>query len=66
MSRVEQVEKQVSELDASELRIFREWFARYDDEAWDRQLEADAQNGKLARLADRALRNHKAGRSTKL
>ena len=66
MSRLEQLEQQIAELDASELKALREWFERYDAEVWDRQIESDAKSGKLARLAERALRDHGAGRSTKL
>ena len=66
MSRVEQLEQQIAELDEAELKALREWFARFDAEVWDRQIEADAKNGKLASLAERALQDHAAGRSTKL
>ena len=37
-----------------------------DAELWDRQIEADAKNGKLGSLANRALRDHEAGDSTEL
>lgn len=66
MSRIEQLEQQIAELDEAELKALREWFARFDAEVWDRQIEADAKNGKLASLAERALQDHAAGRSTKL
>ena len=66
MSRVEQREKQIAELNPSELRAFREWLDRYDADMWDRQIEADAKSGKLASLVERALRDHDAGRSTRL
>ena len=66
MSRVEQLEQQIAELDEAELKALREWFARFDSDVWDRQIEADAKNGKLASLAERALQDHAAGRSTKL
>jgi hypothetical protein len=49
-----------------ELKGFRDWFARFDAEAWDDQIEADAKNGKLRSLAERALRDHESGRSTVL
>ena len=52
MSRVEQIEGQVKSLSANELKAFRKWFARYDAEIWDRQIEADANNGKLRSLAE--------------
>ena len=66
MSKVEQLESQVKDLTAEELAAFRNWFAEFDSELWDRQIEADAKSGKLARFADRALRDHRAGRSTDL
>ena len=66
MSRLEQLEQQIAELDVSELKALRAWFECYDAEVWDRQIESDAKNGKLARLAERALLDHEARRSTEL
>jgi hypothetical protein len=66
MSRVEQLEKQIAELSLSEFRVLREWFARYDADIWDRQIEADAKSGKLTTLVERALGEHESGRSTEL
>ncbi len=66
MSRVEQIEGQIKKLEEDELRALREWFAQYDAEVWDRQIEADAENGKLTALAARSLRDHENDRSTEL
>jgi len=66
MSRVASIESQVKDLSPEELAAFREWFAQFDAEAWDREFEADAKGGKLDSLAERALRDHDAGRSTDL
>jgi len=66
MSRVEQIEGQIKELTSEELQSLRAWFSEYDAQIWDRQFEADVRAGKLDRLADDALREHEAGRSTKL
>jgi hypothetical protein len=66
MNRVERLEEQIARLDLSELTRLREWFERYDADLWDRQIESDAQNGKLARAAERALRDYDAGLSTEL
>jgi hypothetical protein len=63
---VENIEDRVKELSGEELAAFREWFTGFDAEAWDRQFEADAKAGKLDRLAERALHDQAAGRSTKL
>ena len=66
MSRVEKIENQIKELSADELTALREWFADFDGDAWDLQMEADINAGKLDSLAERALLDHEAGRSTKL
>ena len=66
MSDVGQVESQVRGLNADELRAFRNWFAQFDAEAWDRQIEADSKSGALSSLANRAVADHVAGRSTTL
>jgi hypothetical protein len=57
MSRVERIEGDVQNLSVEELKAFREWFARFDAAGWDDQIEADAGNGKLRSLAERALRD---------
>jgi len=66
MSRVEQLEQQIASLDQDELRVLREWFAHFDADDWDRQIASDATSGKLARLAERALKDHEVGCSTEL
>lgn len=66
MANVADIEKQLRELSPQELAEFREWFAEFDAEVWDRQFEADVEAGKLDALAERALRAHAEGRSTKL
>jgi hypothetical protein len=64
MSKLEALEKRVSGLSAEELAEFRRWFAEFDATAWDRQIDRDAKVGKLDALADEALRDHAAGKST--
>ena len=56
MGKIENLEQQIRALSPEELARLREWFARFDAEAWDRQLEADVKAGKLDKLAERALR----------
>ena len=64
MSRVDRIEHDIRSLSAEELRAFRDWFARLDADAWDKQIEADSHNGRLKALAERALRDHESGHST--
>jgi hypothetical protein len=66
MTKVHALEKRISALSAEELAEFRQWFAEFDAAAWDRQLERDVKAGKLDALADEALRDHAAGKSTEL
>jgi hypothetical protein len=66
MSRVEDLEEQIRSLSSEELAQFRAWFAEFDWDSWDRQLERDAKAGKLDALADTARREHEAGRSKPL
>jgi hypothetical protein len=66
MNRVENIEDQVKQLTSEELRAFRDWFVQFDADAWDRQFESDVRGGKLDDLAERALRDHKAGQTTEL
>jgi hypothetical protein len=66
MGKLENIEKQVQQLSPDELAEFRRWFAGFDAELWDRQLESDVRAGKLDALADEALLAHKSGQSTKL
>jgi hypothetical protein len=66
MSRVEKIESQIGELSSTELAALREWFAEFDAGAWDRQMEADVKAGKLDGMAEQALSDHAAGRSSEL
>jgi len=66
MTKIEKLERDVRELSPKELASFREWFAAFDAAAWDRELEEAASSGKLDRLADEALAEHRAGRTRKL
>jgi hypothetical protein len=65
MSKVNDLERQVQSLSADELAAFRQWFAEFDADAWDRQLEGDVKAGKLDSLAERARQAHASGKSSK-
>ena len=65
-NRVKVLENEVRELTQDELSTFRDWFAKFDANAWDRQIESDLQSGKLDKLAAKALSHHKRGESREL
>ncbi len=66
MSKVEVIEQQVEALDPKELSAFRRWFASFDSQSWDRELEEDASSGKLDVLAKVALEEHHGGKTSAL
>ena len=65
-STLETAERAVTQLSNEELVKFREWFAEYDGELWDAQIESDAAAGKLDALAREALTKYRAGKSTEI
>jgi hypothetical protein len=66
VSRLEQIESQIKTLTQEELSALRAWFAEFDADLWDNQLEADIKAGKLDELADVALKDHLKGHSREL
>ena len=66
MTDVEKIEHAIEQLNPAELAAFRVWFAAYDAELWDRQLERDVTAGSLDALADAAVAQHVAGRTRPL
>lgn len=66
MTKLEKIEESVAALTDAELKRFAAWFADYQWERWDRQLEQDIEAGKLDKLADQALADFDAGRTRSL
>ena len=66
MTKLEQIEKSVTELDAKELEAFSTWFDEFQAARWDEQLEADSADGKLDTLAEKALADFRAGKTRPL
>jgi hypothetical protein len=62
MSTITEIEQAVQKLAPQELAEFREWFARFDADQWDLQIERDATAGRLDALADEALDDVRQGR----
>ena len=66
MTKVEKIEQDIRKLDRNELLAFRRWFREYDSDEWDRQIEEDVRAGKLDKLAEEALAEHRAGKSKEI
>lgn len=66
MSTLQEIEKAIKHLSTPDLARLRNWFAEFDAEAWDRQIESDIKAGRLDQLAEEALRENREGRTTDL
>ena len=66
MTTVETIEQEIKKLSPQELAEFRRWFAEFDSDAWDAQIERDAAAGKLDALAEEALAEYAAGKAREI
>lgn len=66
MTKLEKIEREIEALGPDDLARFRRWFAEYDADKWDAQIEADARSGRLDALGEKALADHRAGRTRPL
>ena len=60
---VETIEERIAELDSVSFAKLRDWFIEFDHARWDKQIEADSNNGKLDFLINAALAEHQAGKT---
>ena len=66
MTKLEKIEQDIASLSPEEIWKLADWFAAHHADLWDRQIEDDAASGRLDALADQALADHLAGKSTPL
>ena len=62
MSTVQELEEAVRLLSPEDRAAFRAWYAKFDAEEWDRQLEKDVAAGKLDWLGQEAQDDRRSGR----
>ena len=63
---MKELEAAVAKLSPNGLARFAEWLDEYRADEWDRQIEADAQAGRLDALGHQADEDAEAGRVTEL
>jgi len=63
---IEKLELLIKSLSPEELAQFREWFAEFDAQVWDRQIDADATAGKLDRLIEESVADQRARKTRPL
>lgn len=63
---IQELEQAVIQLPPKELARFRKWFNEFDAQAWDKQLETDAETGRFNKIAEQALKDYHAGKAKEL
>lgn len=66
VSTIVEIEEAIAKLPAAEFRVLLERLKERDAEAWDRQIEEDAQNGRLDALYARLTRGDGPGSKVSL
>jgi hypothetical protein len=66
MTKVQALEEEIGKLSASELAELRQWFAEWDADEWDREIEGDAASGKLDKLFEKSVADHSTGKSREI
>lgn len=66
MTNLEKIENEIAALPEMELRKFADWFAEFQEQMFDKQIENDAKSGKLDSLAKLALAAHRNGESVRI
>lgn len=66
MKTINEIEQAIRALEPKDLATLRDWFARFDAEVWDQQLEQDIAAGRLDRFVQEAMRDLAQGRCTEL
>ena len=66
MTKLEKIEQDIASLTPGEVAKLARWFAEFQADVWDKQIEDDASAGRLDNLADQALASHHAGKTRPL
>ena len=66
MTKLEKIEQDIKALGPKDMKRLADWFAETQADLWDEQIERDAKDGKLDKLAEQALADHRAGLTTSL
>ena len=66
MSEVQELEMRIRNLPSEDQARLRDWFFEFDNELWDRQIQADFKAGKFTSLMDEARKEFAEGKVREL
>jgi hypothetical protein len=66
MTKVQALEEAIEKLSPGEMAELQEWLAEREANAWDREIERDAASGKLDKLFEKSVADHRSGKSREI
>jgi type II secretory pathway component PulK len=63
MHTVQEIETAIQKLKPQEIREVADWLLELREELWDQQIDADVKEGRLDKLAEKALEDYRVGRT---
>lgn len=66
MSTVEEITASIEQLPPDDVVRVRDWLVEFAERLWDEQIARDERAGRLDALIDKALEEHRAGRTRPL
>lgn len=66
MSTVEEITSAITQLPVDEVGRLQAWLEEYAEQLWDERIEGDEKAGRLDARIDRAIEEHRAGRTRPL
>jgi hypothetical protein len=66
MGSIDEIKSAIAHLPEKEFNSLVDWFQKFEEERWDKELENDIAQGKLDILADEALNEFDTGKSSEL
>lgn len=66
MMTIEDIKTVIAQLPPEQIELIRVWLTERAEAAWDAQIESDERAGKFDAHGERALEEHRAGRSRPL
>ena len=63
---LQEIADSIAHLPPEELSKFRDWFLEFDSKVWDDKIESDVSSGRLDKLAESAIDEHRSGNSKPL
>ena len=66
MTKLQLLEEEIRRLAPEEIAQLRDWLLELDADQWDHQIERDTTSGKLDKVFEKSLEDHRAGKSHEL